>query len=84
LASVYQLERLLAKVLADAKVHWQYPLPTRTRAGQHRYRIVVSTRDGVTLYQSELTPITFGFAPPRLLPAPGPWPPGARAGARLV
>jgi hypothetical protein len=57
---VYEGETLLAKVLADEKGQWQYPLPARTPAGQHKYRIVAATKDGVTIYQSELITVTVG------------------------
>lgn len=58
LVSIYEGTTLLAKVLADDKGQWSYALPARTRLGQHLYRIVVSTRDGITLYETELIPIT--------------------------
>jgi nucleoid-associated protein YgaU len=58
IVSIYEGDILLAKVLADAKGLWQYPLPARTRSGQHTYHIVVATRDGVILYRSDLTTVT--------------------------
>lgn len=73
LVSVYEGDALLARLLADARGRWQYALPARTSRGQHRYRIVVTTRDGVLLYQSDLIPITISYGPPRVLPVTGAW-----------
>ncbi|GEM_PF-1593445 len=76
LVNVYEGNTLLAKVLADARGQWQYPLPARTPKGRHTYRIVVSTRDGVTLYQSEIIAVTVSLGPPVLPPVTGVWPTG--------
>ncbi len=73
LVSVYEGNTLLARMLADAYGRWQHPLPARTAKGQHTYRIVVSTRDGVELYRSELVPVTISFGPPALLPVTATW-----------
>lgn len=71
LVGVYEGNTLLARLLADARGRWQYALPARTQPGRHDYRIVVTTLDGVLLYQSELIPITISYGPPRVLPVTG-------------
>ncbi len=71
LVGLYEGNTLLARLLADARGRWQYALPARTQPGRHNYRIVVTTLDGVLLYQSELIAITISYGPPRVLPVTG-------------
>ncbi|MGC8782168.1 MAG: hypothetical protein ACP5UQ_15005, partial [Anaerolineae bacterium] len=73
LVSVYEGNTLLARLVADARGRWQYALPARTPRGRHSYRIVVTTRDGVLLYQSDLIPITISYGAPRVLPVADAW-----------
>jgi len=88
LVIVYEENTLLTRLLADARGRWQYALPARTKPGRHNYRIVVTTRDGVVLYQSELIPITISYGPPRVLPVTGrrhvPARPGSATRARGI
>ncbi|MCX7668681.1 MAG: hypothetical protein N2439_01225 [Anaerolineae bacterium] len=73
LVNLYEGDALLARLLADERGRRQYALPARTTPGRHSYRIVVTTRDGVKLYQSDLIPITISYGPPRVLPVTGTW-----------